>query len=390
LHAANPVFVEKKNGTIRVCADYRPINKVMDDFEWPMPRIQDIRHWVRGYTWFTRFDQTNAFHRIKVPPAYRDATALWTPKGTYRFTVMEYGLKTAPAIFQRFMDHVLAREPDALPYSDDTLLRAHNREELKTLQRRVRQKMTARGIHINEDKSQEEVQEIDFCGLRITPEGLEPPRAISEIQNIPCPYTKKDRQSALGYVNYFRDYVTDLHHITPLLYPDQSNIARSDDYERDWEELKRRMNQHTTLAHFQDDKPAQLLTDASKHGIGGLILQNQRIIATFAKTLTPSQARYSTTDREHLALVESAKHFKAFLHRPIGQTEIKTDHTALLNRREGLTPRQERWRYEVITRIRNLTYIAGAENPADFLSRKGWGLGARKSIRSQTSPLPTP
>lgn len=65
--ACNPLFVEKKNVKIRTCIDYRPINQAMEDYAWPLPRLQDIRHWVQGYTWFSCLDLRDAFFNLSFP-----------------------------------------------------------------------------------------------------------------------------------------------------------------------------------------------------------------------------------------------------------------------------------------------------------------------------------
>jgi hypothetical protein len=387
--AANPVFVQKKNGAIRVCADYRPINKVLESFDWPMPRISDIRHWVKGYTWFARIDQKNAFHRITVDPEHQPLTAMWTPWGCMYFTVMEFGLKTAPAYFQRFMDHTLRDEADALPYMDDTLVRARTKAELRTRVRRVLARLRKAGANVNWEKSDLCSQHLDFCGLVVTPSGIDPAPTITELNKIPCPYTKKDRQSALGLVNYFREHLVGLHHITPLLQPDQHNIAKSADYEADWRELMRRVSHHVSLTHHDSSQPSTLFTDASKYGTGAVLVQNGKVVAMSAKTLTRSQANYSTTDREQLGLVHAAERFKVYL---MGDAPVimATDHTALLNRTKELTPRQERWRVTILNWVRNLRYEPGLTNPADFLSRRGLRLARAPGdwgIKDEEIPL---
>lgn len=386
LWAANPVFVQKKDGRIRVCADYRPVNAALADFEWPMPRIQDIRHWVKGYTWFARIDLTNAFHRITVAPEHRDLTALWTPWGQVVFTVMEFGLKTAPAFFQRYMDTTLQGEQNSLPYMDDTLIRARSRSELRHTTRRILYKLRGAGSTPNDAKSKYDAQALTFCGLNITPAGIDPPPGIAELRHVPCPYTKKDRLSALGLVNYFREHLEGLSHLTPLLYPDQQNRTRSNEYETDWLTLLERVTNAISLTHFRDEAPATLFTDASKWGTGAVLVQNGKVVALTSRSLTPAQSRYSTTDREQLSLVHAAEKFKVYLHRN-QQTTLANDHRALLNRRKELTPRQERWRTIVLSMTHNLRYEPGASNPADFLSRKGAALaGGGRGIKEGDPP----
>src|SRR5438552_1332141 len=106
----NIVIAVKKDGKPRVCIDCTPANDVTEDFDWPLPRLQDLRTFVRGSQHFSRIDLKDAFLRIGVPVKYRHLTAYMVDGVAYQFRFMIWGLKTAPATFQRFMDWGLAQE----------------------------------------------------------------------------------------------------------------------------------------------------------------------------------------------------------------------------------------------------------------------------------------
>lgn len=370
---SQPVFVKKKNGKTRVCGDFRTLNEATEEFDWPLPRLQDMRHQVRGFTWFASIDLKDAFHRIHIPPDLRKWVSIYTPWGLFSFTRMTFGLRNAPSYFQRYLDHLLQEHaPYAIWYQDDILILGNSQKETNRRWRLVKAKLEKDGNVINTEKSEDARQEITWCGLHFTPEGLKCGDPLSK--NLPTPYNKKDRQSALGWLNYFRDYIPNFSKYTEAITPNQHNQVRSIQYEKDWQKLLEVCAAHVSLHHWIPKHPAQLFTDASGYAMGGMLVQRGKVIALWSKKLNPAQTRYSTTDREHLALAVSAEKFRVFLQDRDVVTTVSTDHTALLNRDwKDLRPIQVRWALTVRRYIRRLQYVPGQDNPADFLSRKGMG-----------------
>lgn len=370
---SQPVFVKKKNGNTRVCGDFRPLNDVTEEFDWPLPRLQDMRHQVRGCTWFASIDLKDAFHRIHLPPDLRKWVTISTPWGLYSFTKMTFGLKTAPSYFQRYLDHLLQSfRAWAIWYQDDILVTGRSAKEVAHRWRQLKMVLRKDGNTINEEKSEGPTQRITWCGLTFTPEGMECGDPLSK--DIPTPYNKKDRQSALGWLGYFRDYIPRFSHYSEAITPNQHNQVRSEDYESDWQELIAACAKHVSLSHWTDGVDAKLYTDASNYAMGGILVQGKKVIALWSKKLSPAQTRYSATDREHLALATSAERFKVFLQDRRVQTTVFTDHQALLGRDwKDLRPIQVRWVLTIRRYILRLQHVPGQCNPADFMSRKGMG-----------------
>lgn len=372
----NTVYVAKKNGAVRVCIDCTPANQVTEDFDWPLPRLQDLRHRLAGARWFSRMDLSDAFFRISVPREMRYLTTYTCDNVDYWFTKMPFGLKTAPSVFQRFMDHVLARcKNEAFWYMDDVLVIADSREELVRRTRKVRHALLRAGCRINEDKSEYEKQGLLFAGMWIYSGGVGPNnRKVAEVLATPRPRTKVEKQSALGLVSYLRDHIPLASHLTADLSDSKDNHLSEEEYDAAWARLQQHMARHvTTLGEWDDAGDADLYTDASNKGCSAVLIQSGRIIAVASRKLAPAETRYSTTDREHLGLLLGAKKFKAFLHRPTGTTRVWSDHSALLDRKTAdMTPRQARWATIVRQWMPNIQHVKGKDNPADFFSR--WGV----------------
>jgi hypothetical protein len=379
----NLVLVAKKDGRTRVCVDCTPANQCTRDFDWPLPRIQDIRYRLQGKTWFTRLDLKDAFFRISVPKQFRHLTAFKAGGQSYQFRRMPFGLKTAPAVFQRFMDQGLAPFWEwAIWYIDDILISAASLPELRARTRDVRQRLQEMKCEINEAKSEENKRSLLFVGLWVTGEGVGPNlQHVRTLQGIPAPSTKAEAQSALGLVSYLRDFVPLVGHFTAQLYPDKQGL-RLDKvaYEAQWGLLVRHLVSAISLTHhWRQGVAADLYTDASQYALGIVLLQEGRLVAVASRKLTPAETRYSATDREHLGLLFAAKKFRMILHQPDAKTRVWSDHNALLTRKlDELTPRQARWATTVNAWIPNVVHVRGKNNPADFVSRWRFdGVGAK-------------
>lgn len=370
----NLVFVAKSNGKIRVCVDCTPVNEVTKDYDWPLPRLQDIRLRAKGSTWFTRLDLTDAFFRIAVPSSYRYVTSFTSHGQQYQFRRMPFGLKTAPAIFQQFMDTILRQHVEyALWYIDDILIFADSKEQLSRRAGAIGATLKRHGCQVSSEKSEYSKRSLLFAGLFIFGSGVGPNlKKVRELMMIPPPTTKKDMQSALGLVSYLRDFIPLVSHFSAHLYPTKTTrVLGGAEYAREWRRLLAHVQSAAnTLRHWNEAEPADVYTDASGHSLGTIIIQHGRVVAVSSRKLTPAETRYSATDREHLALVHTAKKFKVFLHRNDAETRVWSDHAALIGRHSAnLTPRQARWQDIVTQWIPNARHVKGSDNPADFVSR---------------------
>lgn len=374
----NIVFAAKKNGGIRVCLDCTPANRVTEEFRWPLPRLQDVRHRLHGYRWFTRLDLRDAFFRITVPNEYRDLLAFRVQDRTYRFVKMPFGVTDGPAVFQRFMDNTLAAHfYYCVWYIDDVLIGADTLPQLRDRVRSVLSDLTRAGCEVNQEKSEYDKHSLLFAGLWLTPSTVGPNLAkVRELLDLPAPRSKQDRQSALGLVSYLRDFIPFASLLTATIGLSAREIDAQPDVAKHWARLLQHVSRYiSTVGHWDEKADAELYTDASNLGCGAILIQKGKIISVVSRKFTSVERgrAYDTTARETLGLLLAAQRMRIFLHRDKGVTRVKTDHSALLNRKvEALTPREMRWRIKITTWIRNLEHVPGKKNPADLVSR--WGL----------------
>jgi hypothetical protein len=378
----NKVYVEKSNGSIRVCIDCTPANRVTEDYDWPLPALSELRFFAKGYSWFAKVDLRSAFFRIKIPPAWRHLTAFRADGKTYQFRRMPFGLKTAPAVFQQFMDTRLAPLRDICYwYIDDILVRGHSQKEVQTNTEALFRQLRIMGCEDNSEKNVLCTKTLIFAGMMISSEGIGPNHAsVAKVAALPLPRTKKEKQSALGLIGYLRDFVPLASHLSAGLYPGGRELPPAE-YEKQWKAfLKHVIKAVTQLSHFDEKSDADLYTDGSNTGVAAVLIQKGRIVALTSRLLTDVETRYSATDREHLALLLASQKFRPFLHRVYGRTKVYSDHMALLSRKRiGITPRQYRWQHLIGYWITGLEHVPGIENPADYFSRWnieifGWGV----------------
>lgn len=378
----NLVLVGKKDGRIRVCVDCTPANRVTQSFDWPLPRLQDMRYRIQGSTWFSRLDLRDAFFRIGVPARYRHLTAFFAGGQAYQFKRMPFGLKTAPAVFQRFMDWGLSRfTGQAFWFIDDILIHAPSSSELRRREADIRLQLKHMACEVNEEKSETQQKQILFAGLQVTGQGIAPdPTQVRNVLGLVTPRTKVEAQSALGLVSYLRDFIPLVGHFTAMLYPDKQGL-RLDNiaYEAEWGRLKRHLvSAMTTTHHWKEGVDADLYTDASQYALGVVLMQQGRVVALASRKLSPAETRYSATDREHLGLVFAAEKLRMILHQSNATTRVWSDHSALVDRKpDRLTPRQARWHSIVSHWMPTVCHVRGKDNPADFVSRWEFeGVGA--------------
>jgi hypothetical protein len=129
---ATPVlFVEKKDGTKRMCIDYRALNEVTIKNKYPLPRIEDLFDQLRGAGVFSKIDLRSGYHQLRIQPSNIPKTTFITKYGLYEYTVMSFGLTNAPVFFMYLMNSVFMDYLNKfiVVSVDDILIYSHNEEE---------------------------------------------------------------------------------------------------------------------------------------------------------------------------------------------------------------------------------------------------------------------
>ncbi|KAG8174924.1 hypothetical protein JTE90_025987 [Oedothorax gibbosus] len=124
-------LVTKPDGSMRPCGDYRRLNDVTVPDRYPLPRIEDFHHILKDNKIFSKLDLLKAYYQIPISEEDKQKTAIITPFGLFEFNVMSFGLRNAPATFQRFINEVFMGLDFTFPYLDDILIASDNEEQHK-------------------------------------------------------------------------------------------------------------------------------------------------------------------------------------------------------------------------------------------------------------------
>uniref|UniRef100_A0A803SNA3 ribonuclease H n=1 Tax=Anolis carolinensis TaxID=28377 RepID=A0A803SNA3_ANOCA len=211
--AASPVmFVKKKSGDLRLVVDYRALNNITKRNRYPLPLITDLLDRLRGAKVYTKLDLRGAYNLVRIREGDEWKTAFQTKFGLFESLVMNYGLSGAPATFQHFVNDIFQDYLDRflIIYLDDFLVFSRSQSEHENHVRMVLQRLRDHGLYAKLEKCAFDLQEVDFLGYRVSPQGLSmDPAKFSAVLEWRAPTNKKEVQCFLGFANYYRKFIPD-------------------------------------------------------------------------------------------------------------------------------------------------------------------------------------
>ena len=278
-------------------------------------------------TIFSAIDLHSAYQQVPMDLESIEKTTATTPFGAFKYRRMNFGLCNATQSFQRFINKVISgMENFCFAYVDDLLVASTDAEEHKSHLRMLFQRLADYGLIINAKKSQIGQYDLEFLGHRITKKGLRPLQSrVEAICSFPRPSNVTQLRSFLGMVNFYRRFIShisgSLRHLNMML----SNKKKGSTKELDWkpeaiqafEHVKSQLGDQTLLCCPKINTKFSLICDGSSYGVGASLNQldegKLKPVAFFCKTSDAAQRKYSTFDRELLAVFLSLKHFKLIL-----------------------------------------------------------------------------
>lgn len=356
---ATPVVpVVKKNGTVRLCGDFKvTVNPVLQVEQYPLPRIEDIFAKLAGGQRFSKVDLAEAYLQMEMEEDSKVFLTINTIKGLYRYNRLVFGVASAPAIWQRAMDQVLQGVPGTQCYLDDIIVTGSTDTEHLANLKQVLKRLEEYGLRARRDKCEFLKASVTYCGHTIDANGLHKCQdKVQAVLKAPRPQDVSQLRSFLGFVNYYHRFLpnlaTVLHPLNELLQQGRKWVWTRD-CERAFKEAKSLVTSDTVLTHYNPALPVRLACDASAYGIGAVISHvmndgSERPIAFASRSLTKPEKNYAQIDKEALGLVWGVKRFNQYLYGR--EFTLITDHQPLMsifNPHKGIpttaAARMQRW-----------------------------------------------
>ncbi|KAL0534735.1 hypothetical protein IC582_029028 [Cucumis melo] len=371
------LFVKKKDGSMRLCIDYRELNKVTVKNRYPLPRIDDLFDQLQGATVFSKIDLRSGYHQLRIRDGDIPKTAFRSRYGHYKFVVMPFGLTNAPAVFMDLMNRVFKDFLDSfvIVFIDDILIYSKTEAEHEEHLHQVLETLRANKLYAKFSKCEFWLRKVTFLGHVVSSEGVSvDPAKIEAVTNWPRPSTISEIRSFLGLAGYYRRFVEDFSRIaSPLTQLTRMGtpFVWSPACESSFRKLKQKLVTAPVLTMPDGSGNFVIYSDASKKGLGCVLMQQGKVVSYASRQLKIHEQNYPTHDLELAAVVFALKIWRHYLYGE--KIQIYTDHKSLkyFFTQKELNMRQRRWLELVKDYDCEILYHPGKANVvADVLSRK--------------------
>jgi hypothetical protein len=313
------IFVKKKDGSLRLCIDYRDLNRATVKNRYPMPRIDDLFDQMKGAAVFSKIDLRSGYHQLRIKEGDIPKTAFRTRFGHYEFIVVPFGLTNAPAVFMSLMNGVFRKYLDRFVqvFLDDILIYSKNEREHEEHLRVVLSCLRENKLYGKLSKCSFFQKEIHYLGHIISGEGISvDPEKVKAIMEWPVPKNAHEVRSFMGLAGYYRRFVEGFSKIAKPITTLQRKGVRyewTEECDSAFIELKRLLTSAPILRVSDMEKDFTVCTDASKQGLGAVLMQDGGVIAYASRKLKKHEELYATHDLELAAVMLALKLWRHYL-----------------------------------------------------------------------------
>ena len=400
-HGAPILFVKKKDGSLRLCVDFRGLNKISKKDRYPLPLISDLLDSPGKARIYTKIDLRHAYHLVRIREGDEWKTTFRTKYGSFEWLVMPFGLSNAPGAFQRFMNDVFADMLDVcvVVYLDNILIystdKSTHRKQVKEVLRRLRK----HGLYAKPEKCEFDRESVEYLDYVLSPAGLTMASdKVQTIQDWPEPRRVKDIQSFLGFANFYRRFIYNFSDITvPLTRLTRKNVpfVFGDAEHEAFNYLKSAFVSAPILTHWIPDHPIIVETDASDYALAAILsieLENGEIhpVGFHSRSFNPTELNYDVHDKELFAIFEAFRIWRHYLDGSAAPVDVVTDHKNLeyFSTTKILNRRQARWaeylcQFNIVIRFR----LGKLGAKPDALTRR-WDVYAKEGVNDYAKVNP--
>ncbi|KAL2231154.1 UNVERIFIED_CONTAM: Transposon Tf2-12 polyprotein [Sesamum indicum] len=313
------LFVKKKDGSMRLCVDYRQLNRVTVKNKYPLRSIDDLLDQLKGATIFSKIDLRSGYWQLRIAENDIPKTAFRTRYGHYEFLVMPFRLTNAPAAFMALMNRTFQEYLDhfVIVFIDDILVYSKDRDEHEQHLRIVLQILKEKELYAKLSKCEFWVNQVLFLGHVVSGDEVMPdPSKVKAITEWRVPKNATEVRSFLGLAGYYRRFVEGFSIIAgPLtkLLRKGVEFQRTEQCQQSFDELKKRLTSNPIMVLPSGSGGYIVYTDASKQGLGCVLMQNGKVIAYASRQLRNHELNYPTHDLELAAIVHALKIWRHYL-----------------------------------------------------------------------------
>ena len=375
------ILVPKHDGGFRFCTDFRKVNDKTKSDSFPIPRIADCIDQIGNAKFVSTFDMLKGYWQVPLTQRAREISAFVTPSGLYQYKVMPFGMKNAPATFQRMVNKLVRDIDGCEGYIDDVVIFSDNWSDHIRQIERFFQIMREAKLTINLMKSEFGKATVKYLGHIVGQGRVRPLDAkIQTIAKFPIPTSRKELARFLGMAGYYRNFCLNFSDIAaPLtnLLSKKVKFVWTDDCQMAFDKVKLLLQKSPVLKSPDYEKPFKLIIDSSDVGTGSVLVQEasdglDHPVSYFSKKFLKYQKNYSVVEKETLGLVLALEHFDVYLGSTPFKIKVYTDHNPLtfLKTMKNKNQRLVRWSLALQEYNLEIQHIPGSENVvADALSR---------------------
>ncbi|GKA14766.1 putative reverse transcriptase domain-containing protein [Tanacetum coccineum] len=327
------LFVKKKDGSFRMCIDYRELNKLTVKNRYPLPRIDDLFDQLQGSSIYSKIDLRSGYHQLRVREQDIPKTAFRTRYGHYEFQVMPFGLTNAPAVFMDLMNRVCKPYLDkfVIVFIDDILIYSKDEKEHEEHLKAILELLKKEKLYAKFSKCEFWIPKVQFLGHVIDSRGIHvDPAKIESIKDWASPKTPTEIRQFLGLAGYYRRFIEGFSKIAKSMTKLTQKGIKFDWGEKEenaFQLIKQKLCSAPILALPEGSEDFVVYYDASHKGLGVVLMQREKVIAYASRQLKVHEKNYTTHDLELGSVVFALKIWRHYLYGT--KCTVFTDHKSL-------------------------------------------------------------